>query len=883
MNTAILNSMTEQLTRVFNDPAQLAEYQAPGFSSVSFGWDGRELSPVTRAAYVKTYGADTVERAEQDARARLAETANSYEASAHAAAMREAREAKKENKAPAVGAFVLAVNSGLKADGGLRNELRTAARDPEWMMQKEITPRLVKVLEVYEVSAEDFARPSLADELVQRATNEGREFPGGAEVADEDANRCDPLNEYRYYYTLCAAVVCRASGRWFLIDAEGYSYARYIYMPTNWREQFAAEYAEEEKEEKKEQERREAEEKRKADEKAARLADYVTRCAKYDGLLQDVRPLQEAESKAGSAHGWSSKEYRQAARDLMNAQKKNLQAMGRAMFPGLKITVKKSDRYRGAYDITYYDGPRLEKFDAATDYDLFISGTVGRDYWGECDEYHHAEFTEFAEKYMAISYGNFETAREWSKETRARLVAQVSEAVPALAASCYESPYKPTIDDLRKVAEATGANTSFLIDRADDVNRYYNYIDAERVARWCFDSMDLYTAPTEPEKPRKGEKAAEGATAKDESREATTATATGLRMEKYSEKATVIRGYNQQQRAALLEMGGRENFRLQGGKGVIFSTRKHGDALAAWMKAQQAGEGESPAAAAADTLHEADEITAAPVEGSAQYYAEYLTKHADKAKPVILRTGSRYHVLVFKGDFWDLSNADGRGTQYDVTTDEAADVLAEFYKDAQRAPLYEAEEITRTAQGTDRTADGLEFRAVVVGCESREIEAGFLTLEDAHAAGWYGFKLDADPAEVCHGSEGYRGGRLLLECCREEDAGTLRIAYGETYEQAAANYRAGRFGLSEAMKPTDPTPEPSGEGGKINRYIVAGGNTLGYITGTQEPGKKPVSFVVMAVNVEAGGDPTLIDRETVATDYRPATREDENTFNIHLF
>ena len=132
MNTAIFEKMTEQLTRVFNDPAQLAEYQAPGFSAVSYGWDGRELSPVTRAAYVQTYGADTVERAEQDARARLAATANSYEASAHVAAMREAREAEREHKAPTAGAYVLAVNSGLKADGGdgLRNELRTAARDP---------------------------------------------------------------------------------------------------------------------------------------------------------------------------------------------------------------------------------------------------------------------------------------------------------------------------------------------------------------------------------------------------------------------------------------------------------------------------------------------------------------------------------------------------------------------------------------------------------------------------------------------------------------------------------------------------------------------------------------------------------------------------------
>ena len=141
-----------------------------------------------------------------------------------------------------------------------------------------------------------------------------------------------------------------------------------------------------------------------------------------------------------------------------------------------------------------------------------------------------------------------------------------------------------------------------------------------------------------------------------------------------------------------------------------------------------------------------------------------------------------------------MSSADGRGTQYDLTTDEAADVLTEFYKDAQSAPLYKAEEITRTADGIDRTADGLEFRAVVVENETGEELAAFLNIEDAHAAHWYGYRLEAD--EDAHDNEGSRGGRLLLECCREEDSGTLRIAYGTTYEQAAANYRAGRFGLS---------------------------------------------------------------------------------------
>ena len=83
------------------------------------------------------------------------------------------------------------------------------------------------------------------------------------------------------------------------------------------------------------------------------------------------------------------------------------------------------------------------------------------------------------------------------------------------------------------------------------------------------------------------------ATAKGES----VTTAQGLTMEKYSEKATIIRGYNADQLAELLAMGGKEWRNLKGGKGVIFSTRRHGDELAAWMEQQQ---GEGTTAPAAD-------------------------------------------------------------------------------------------------------------------------------------------------------------------------------------------------------------------------------------------------------------------------------------------
>lgn len=65
-------------------------------------------------------------------------------------------------------------------------------------------------------------------------------------------------------------------------------------------------------------------------------------------------------------------------------------------------------------------------------------------------------------------------------------------------------------------------------------------------------------------------------------------------------------------------------------------------------------------------------------------------------------------------------------------------------------------------------------------------------------------------------------------------------------------------------------------------YIVRDENTLGYTIGEPSDGK-PVRMVVMRVDIMAGGDPTLIDRETLAINYREATKEDEERFKIHLF
>lgn len=139
------------------------------------------------------------------------------------------------------------------------------------------------------------------------------------------------------------------------------------------------------------------------------------------------------------------------------------------------------------------------------------------------------------------------------------------------------------------------------------------------------------------EKPATGTKAAEGTDTKP-------ATADGLTMEKYSEKATVIRGYNADQLAELLAMGGKEWRNLKGGKGVIFSTRRHADELAAWMEKQQ-GEGTTaPAAdqpaesAPAATLQEAGEISDTESETPAETLPDWAT---EGARATILRNGEQ--------------------------------------------------------------------------------------------------------------------------------------------------------------------------------------------------------------------------------------------------
>lgn len=673
--------LVAELADVMADEARRADYMSDAERWTCYGWDGCTMTPETRPAYLKKFGRVVVEMAELCATMKNAADRKADEATQYAAHVREARRNQSQgNQAPKAGAFVFGVGCGWKSDGGrgVFVNFEAFAHDPEQYgkdYDDEERRHVCKVVEVIEVSAEDFARPELADELVEKATAEGREFAGGFGTDDpqpEDDPR-DPYKKYKYYYTECAAVVCRESGRWYLIDAEGYSYARYCYMPTSWRTMYADEISEAQRKQAERDEQERQEEERKA---AERLAEYRAKCAKYEAAgLEDLTAYREAadkarheESEAGRAHGYRSPEYKAAQKRtqtacaaLMAAQKRNIKAMAAAIYPGIKCKVTKADSWRNAgFTLTYEDGPTLKEFQDNTDFDLFAA------YWEEyrqddCTELHRYDLTEFADKYG--DGRGVEIVREMSKAERERMTAAILQAVPAAAGICWENRHAWTQEEVTAAAAAVGVDGWELWKVYDHKHTYFNYVTAESLAEWAheltaYDIKGKKTRTTSAQtesKPQESTAAAETDNTPQDTREAVTAnenrtssesnaenissaaesrerkatankpqtpaTASttdtngdGLRMEKYSEKATVIRGYNAEQAAELEAMGGKEWRNLRGGKGYIFSTRRHGDELAEWMKQQQ-GEGTTaPAADTTATASEADTTTADTLE-----------------------------------------------------------------------------------------------------------------------------------------------------------------------------------------------------------------------------------------------------------------------------
>lgn len=467
---ATLNEITKQLVKVLTDKAESAQYYSDNEQYICLcGWCGT-MSPVSRPAYVKTFGKATTEEAEAKAREIIAEKEAARQRTKYA---EHAQEADNLEGVPAVGGFFWADNSGLKCDGGrgLFEELHAL----NYYTDAQNAPaRLCCVAQVFNVSDEDFARPGLADELVTRYNLQG--FARSEDVDEDDNDYYNDPEKLATFYTVGALVVS-PSGKYYLIDSDGYSYARYVYVPIEWPVMLADEVASV----KTEEDARKAEEERQAaEEKAQRLAEYRARCAKWSPLMRNVEEMEQ-EGKA-------------TARKIDNARKANILAMCAAAFPGVKFSVSVRRGWGADFELTWTDGPTVEEFNEKTDLDLFCSRRDTFDGWDDSTDVIYTEFADFSRLTMGSNGGDIKTVREMSDEARAALLADIFAAVPAADVTDkygYYSNYAFTVQEAEAVAAALGVDVF-------DVFAFGYSDNAAALARRAWDKHS-YTKTTTPE------------------------------------------------------------------------------------------------------------------------------------------------------------------------------------------------------------------------------------------------------------------------------------------------------------------------------------------------------------------------------------------------
>lgn len=515
---ATLNQIAENLVNVFADKAESAQYYSDNEQYICMcGWCGT-MSPVSRPAYIKTFGKTTTEEAEAKAREIIAEKKAARQRTKYA---EHAQEADRLEGVPAVGGFFWADNSGLKCDGsrGLFEELHNLTYYTH--ADEEQPARLCCVAQIFHVSEEDFNRPGLADELVTLHHLQG--FSRSEDVAEDDNEYYNDPEKLATFYTVGALVVS-PSGKYFLIDSEGYNYARYIYLPIEWPVMLADEL----EAVKAAQEKRQAEQERQAaEEKAARLAQYRERCAKWSPLMRNVEKMEQEKA---------------TARKIDNARKANILAMCAAAFPGVKFSVSVRRGWGADFELTWTDGPTEEELNESVDLDLFCSRRDTFNGWDDSTDVYYTEFAEFARLTMGSNGGDIKTSREMSDEARAALLADIFAAVPAANVTDnhgYYNNYTYTAKEAEAVAAALGVDVF-------DVFAFGYNDNAAALARRAW-NLRSYTKPTDPTDPTPTKRTATeeertdtAAPAQDAAQTDTDAPAEGLQLVSIAEGVAVV-------------------------------------------------------------------------------------------------------------------------------------------------------------------------------------------------------------------------------------------------------------------------------------------------------------------------------------------------------
>lgn len=543
----------EQLVKVFASAADSAVYNSDHEQYQGLcGWCG-VMSPLSRPAYIKEFGAAAVMEVETAARAELAARRKEYDASDWAKYKDQADRHKADGEpVPAVGQMVWGLCSWLKSDGGkgfieeIKNQEICNNSDDTGA---HVRPVLMKVDKVVTVTADELDRPGLADELAAAG-----DLPGGCTYEEDE--RLKLVAPYNMSYTHVTAVT--DDTRYYYIESEGYSYARYIAFSGNWKTFFAGQLAAYRQ---KVAQEKAAKEKELQEEYECEKAAYIDRCKKWENLMQPVTDLE----KQFRAANYGTAEYKAVSRKLNTVRRANILVMCRAAFPGVKFSLTQNKGWGESWNLSYTDGPTQKAFMETVDLGLFV--THYDTFCGYDDTtdmaYIDSDFIGFARKYMGSNGAKgVKVERKMSDETRAELRAKALQSVPGLTEGDSIHRDRLTDEQREAICQLVGLDWSRM------------WISPEGLALEMFEKLDLYTRPElSPKKAKSGDRQAPAVANGETCTDAQFGTLTA---EEYSEKATVVRGYTDEQYTELVAMGGRYNRRLTGGPGIIFSTKKHG-------------------------------------------------------------------------------------------------------------------------------------------------------------------------------------------------------------------------------------------------------------------------------------------------------------------
>lgn len=486
-----------------NDKLQ-SEYKKDAEIFCMFGGWCNGMAPETRPAFIKTFGLAVVEKAESEARAIIESKKNQFLATAyHAHEIVADAHLEAGQPAPSEGGFVWAVSSNMKGENGYKGELQDLMEYYEEEGHK-VTPRLCCIEKVIHVES-----------LPLDASNCDKMVPvhglkGGSRCEDltpeEEGLGFWQLGKekQRLFYTIAAAIVDN-SGRWYLVDAEGYDYCRYYYSPLAYSQVFAPELGSI----RAAIEARKIEEANKeAQERAARLEAYRARCAKWESIMEPVASYLDEYTKAQAAaplcrrKNASPKELaaikaaRSAEIKLNNCRRRNILAMAEKAFPGVKFTLKKQNGWGADWELSWEDGPTEKEFFAATDLNLFATY---HDRFNGMEDLAYTtseEHTDFACKYMGPNSRDIKIERIFSDSKKSEVLSTIIAACPACDSRSsygYFQDVQLTEEQARAISSALNADF-FELFKSGCGRFDLDYVNAARVARMYWYDKSFYVA-----------------------------------------------------------------------------------------------------------------------------------------------------------------------------------------------------------------------------------------------------------------------------------------------------------------------------------------------------------------------------------------------------